>query len=88
MGAAVEGNAARGGARAQGGGLRLGQGTSMRDTCESVEAEESMFFFEKKNQKTFDCLRSHRPARVSGEQLTKVFWFFFSKNNILPAPAW
>jgi hypothetical protein len=39
------------------------------------------FFFEKKKQKTFDDLDpTVRPARVQGP---KVFWFFFSKKNIL-----
>jgi hypothetical protein len=37
------------------------------------------FFFEKKNQKTFDYL-----ARVLPQHpliIAKVFWFFFSKKN-------
>jgi len=39
-----------------------------------------MFFFEKKNQKTFTL-----GARLAGSARkgTKVFWFFFSKKNIL-----
>ncbi len=37
-----------------------------------------MFFFEKKNQKTFSlCARCRR---VCGKH-PKVFWFFFSKKN-------
>jgi hypothetical protein len=43
---------------------------------------ESMFFFEKKNQKTFDLMeRTADPARDS---ITKVFCFFFSKKKRLP----
>jgi hypothetical protein len=43
-----------------------------------------MFFFEKKNQKTFTPAPSRRSdtlARCVPEQ-AKVFWFFFSKKNI------
>jgi hypothetical protein len=38
-----------------------------------------MFFFEKKNQKTFD----HGAAACGWQagQFPKVFWFFFSKKN-------
>jgi len=47
-------------------------------------------FFEKKQQKTFVCLADRQqrdvPPAVSA-QLTKVFWFFFSKKNILPSCA-
>jgi len=41
-----------------------------------------VFFFEKKKQKTFDCW-----ARLAGSvrKEKKVFWFFFSKKNILPS---
>jgi hypothetical protein len=38
----------------------------------SGKQEESMFFFEKKNQKTFVC---------SVAKLTKAFCFFFSKKK-------
>jgi len=46
------------------------------------------FFFEKKKQKTL-TYRPHyhrgRPTtRRNGSQEAKVFWFFFSKKNILP----
>jgi hypothetical protein len=41
-----------------------------------------MFFFEKKNQKTFESLRALVP---SPRQPTKVFCFFFSKKKTLPA---
>jgi hypothetical protein len=43
-----------------------------------------MFFFEKKNQKTFVCLGT-TVSVVSGSgkgEGIKVFWFFFSKKNI------
>jgi hypothetical protein len=45
-----------------------------------------MFFFEKKNQKTFDtCARAHRLRRDSG---AKVFCFFSSeKKAFLPYAA-
>jgi hypothetical protein len=39
-----------------------------------------VFFFEKKNQKTFDDKGVTLPHRV--RNVTKVFWFFFSKKNI------
>jgi uncharacterized protein len=39
-----------------------------------------MFFFEKKNQKTFALWRTGPGERT--RQGTKVFWFFFSKKNI------
>jgi hypothetical protein len=39
-----------------------------------------MFFFEKKNQKTFANLASLHPGKPKPEQ-SKVFWFFFSKKN-------
>jgi phospholipase C len=39
------------------------------------------FFFEKKKQKTFGHLAE--PLRKSRSQYAKVFWFFFSKKNIL-----
>jgi CHAT domain-containing protein len=41
-----------------------------------------MFFFEKKNQKTFGWLSRAYPADT--RQYAKVFWFFFSKKNLLP----
>jgi hypothetical protein len=40
-----------------------------------------MFFFEKKNQKTF--ARLERDVAGSANQRIKVFWFFFSKKNML-----
>ena len=45
------------------------------------EVEESVFFFEKKKQKTFGLLGPALPqARL---KFVKVFWFFFSKKNAL-----
>jgi hypothetical protein len=43
-----------------------------------------MFFFEKKNQKTFPPLRS--PEQPSAVQMNKVFFasFFFRKKKTLP----
>jgi hypothetical protein len=46
-----------------------------------------VFFFEKKNQKTFVCSGAWW-AGVSGRGEgagVKVFWFFFSRKNILPS---
>jgi hypothetical protein len=46
-----------------------------------------MFFFEKKNQKTFDCRVTRRAQRVSsGDQGVggKFFGSFFSKHFFLP----
>jgi hypothetical protein len=46
-----------------------------------------MFFFEKKNQKTFIRFVVRRIRRWRQEQPgegVKVFWFFFSKKNMLP----
>ncbi len=44
-----------------------------------------MFFFEKKNQKTFASLEARQGARAAGAKTPpkpkKVFWFFFSKKN-------
>jgi hypothetical protein len=40
-----------------------------------------MFFFEKKNQKTFATWRTWPGDRR--RKVTKVFWFFSSKKNIL-----
>ncbi len=40
------------------------------------------FFFEKKKQKTFGWLSQAYPSDV--RLVIKVFWFFFSKKNILP----
>jgi hypothetical protein len=37
------------------------------------------FLFEKKKQKTFAILV--HPLSGSARQMTKVFWFFFSKKN-------
>jgi hypothetical protein len=44
-------------------------------------AEERLFFFEKKNQKTFATLVCAVGQRVA--QVTKVFCFFFSKKKSL-----
>jgi hypothetical protein len=41
--------------------------------------KEEVFFFEKKNQKTF--VTSHRVARARGAKQAKVFCFFFSKKK-------
>jgi hypothetical protein len=41
-----------------------------------------MFFFEKKNQKTFATLRRAYPEKPKPEQI-KVFCFFFSKKKAL-----
>jgi NodT family efflux transporter outer membrane factor (OMF) lipoprotein len=46
-----------------------------------VKKRGKKFFFEKKNQKTF--IRWTRPLRKDMRQWTKVFWFFFSKKNLL-----
>jgi hypothetical protein len=46
-----------------------------------------VFFFEKKNQKTFApalLLPDAHSLGLGGCQIAKVFWFFFSKKNILP----
>jgi hypothetical protein len=40
-----------------------------------------MFFFEKKNQKTFACAVADSPLRRA--QVVKVFCFFFSKKKAL-----
>jgi hypothetical protein len=48
-----------------------------------VGEEVKAFFFEKKNQKTFGNLAE--PLRKGRSQDAKVFWFFFSKKNILPS---
>jgi hypothetical protein len=42
------------------------------------------FFLEKKKQKTFDWF-SCGPAGQSATKFVKVFWFFFSKKNMLPS---
>jgi hypothetical protein len=42
------------------------------------------FFFEKKKQKTFEWLSRAYPADL--RQGVRVFWFFFSKKNMLPKP--
>jgi hypothetical protein len=46
-------------------------------------ADRRMFFFEKKNQKTFVNLASSPEAALRFPKQIKVFWFFFSKKNIL-----
>jgi hypothetical protein len=45
-----------------------------------------MFFFEKKNQKTFANWASFYPDRAQQKQ-SKVFCFFFSKKNALLLPV-
>jgi hypothetical protein len=50
---------------------------------EAAMKKERVFFFEKKKQKTFDSLSRAYPADL--RQCAKVFWFFFSKKNILPS---
>jgi vitamin B12 transporter len=54
----------------------------MRKTAWSVLCKSKVFFSEEKKQKTFD----HWGVWSSGPtpQMAKVFWFFFSKKNILP----
>jgi hypothetical protein len=51
----------------------------MDDERMSVGEGRKQFFFEKKNQKTFDCLVCTELQRSL--QVAKVFWFFFSKKN-------
>jgi hypothetical protein len=48
------------------------------------------FFFEKKNQKTFNSwpsLASRRLGQRTPAEHVKVFWFFFSKKNAFLLPA-
>jgi hypothetical protein len=50
-------------------------------------SRKDLFFFEKKNQKTFALSRSPPSVGYDGlreNHRIKVFWFFFSKKNILP----
>jgi hypothetical protein len=62
-----------------------------RRAAQEIERKAGrMFFFEKKNQKTFVyCPR--RPRLIMqyrrDVQERKVFWFFFSKKNTLPSHA-
>jgi hypothetical protein len=44
------------------------------------QQRKKVFFFEKKKQKTFASLSRTYPQRSSR---LKVFWFFFSKKNML-----
>jgi len=44
-----------------------------------------MFFFEKKNQKTFARCRGPIPS-IDAAQILKVFCFFFSKKKAFLAP--
>jgi hypothetical protein len=59
--------------------------------CNAVRQVRKLFFFEKKNQKTFATFgRSQGPAAwvKLRAKLAKVFWFFFSKKNtFLTCPA-
>jgi hypothetical protein len=60
-------------------------------TVTSVPLEQSaihqrrIFFSEEKKQKTFIILGTRQPRHVRQE--SKVFWFFFSKKNILPSAS-
>jgi hypothetical protein len=74
-----------GGVRQEGRSLAAGA-TGSGDLSEVVsdEMKERMFFFEKKNQKTFICFgqrRGHIVWRRASGQLAKVFCFFFSKKK-------
>jgi PhzF family phenazine biosynthesis protein len=53
----------------------------MRRGGRTGRRKERVFFFEKKKQKTFGRCRG---LVTSARQVIKVFWFFFSKKNILP----
>jgi hypothetical protein len=46
------------------------------------EKARKQFFFEKKNQKTFDCWLTWY-ERLIRTELIKVFWFFSSEKNCL-----
>jgi hypothetical protein len=46
------------------------------------EIGSKVFFFEKKKQKTFDCLA--RSGCTLGAKVAKVFCFFFSKKKFFP----
>jgi len=56
----------------------------MQQSARSKESGRKRFFFEKKKQKTFDSLGPRRLQRQDANK-TKVFWFFFSKKNVLPS---
>jgi hypothetical protein len=49
-----------------------------------------MFFLERKNQRTFENLPRgcggivRMPSATARDQNPEVFWFFFSKKNVLP----
>jgi hypothetical protein len=47
-------------------------------------SKASTSFLKKRNKKLFHAVAS---AARNAQQKTKVFWFFFSKKNILPALA-
>jgi hypothetical protein len=47
-----------------------------------VNERRKVFFFEKKKQKTFVAL-GFRLSERARPRVAKVFWFFFSKKNIL-----
>jgi hypothetical protein len=56
-----------------------------RDATDGPVSMGRFFFSEEKKQKTFDSLSRFYPTAYAQE--TKVFWFFFSKKNCLPALA-
>jgi hypothetical protein len=55
-------------------------GFDMTSSSELTVGEASMFFFEKKNQKTFTHQVSLYPERLQPKQ-SKVFCFLFSKKK-------
>ncbi len=59
-----------------------GYGFAIGDAV-AVDKQEKVFFSEEKKQKTFVRLGVSSPGHAYRE--SKVFWFFFSKKNILPS---
>jgi len=59
--------------------------------CAHGKAEEEVFFFEKKNQKTFVCLDPRKTTQKTTEftraQEQKFFGSFFQKITLLPFHA-
>jgi len=53
--------------------------------CWTQFSRRKAFFFEKKKQKTFALWHARPIRKRRGCKLAKVFWFFFSKKNILSA---